>query len=64
MGGVPGILLTHHYTKQGSDVYHLDAFCVRKGRVFEIYFADLAGHEPDDHALLVAILATFTFTTS
>jgi hypothetical protein len=59
MGGVPAILLTHHYTKSGLFDRPLRRRVSAAREGLRIFFANLAGHEAQDRALVLAIVASF-----
>jgi hypothetical protein len=62
LDGVPAVLVRHHYVQtNGLATNHLDAFCVRGDRVYEIFYANAAGHEAADRAFFLAVIATFAF---
>ena len=61
MDGVPGRLLTYHFLNSGISVHQLDAFTVNNGRAFEVIFANVAGTEGTDRALMLGVIASFKF---
>jgi hypothetical protein len=61
MDGIPARLLTYHFVAGATTVHELDAFTVNNGRAFEIIFANVAGTEGADRALLLSVLASFKF---
>ena len=61
MDGVPGRMLTYHFTDMGISVHGLAAFCTHEGRAYEVIFMNAAGAETADRALFLDVVASFGF---
>jgi hypothetical protein len=62
MAGEPATLLTHHYSVNGQLIHHLDVVAVHGGRAFELAYANAAGDEEHDRALVVEVVSSFGYT--